>query len=736
MATISLTNIVFNSDLESATVNSIFAEIENFLNGTTASADVTITGTMTAAQFQTAADGTGPALAGSYTMGAGDDAGIYWDGADIVTAASTALTNTIQYLSVKHTTSGTPAAGIGVGLKALVETSASNNEIGALIDLVTTDVSAASEDFDFVVKLMAGGSSAAEKFRVSSAALVTTTSINLSSSTTVSSILDEDDMSSDSATALSTQQSIKKYVDDQIATINTWQEVMDNGNTFYTAVNDGNPEARIGATDAEELHIQTVFDSGAQTLDYVLFQTDAASATADKGEYRFNVDGTVIAHINDSGINVLSGLDYAVADTSVLNGTTLGAGVVNSSLTNVGTLTTLIVDDITINGNTISSAGASSLTMTATAGQNVSIELVTFDGGVVATPGYLKISADGTAPDAGGSLTLGAGDDAGIFFDGTNLVVITDGAGASGIILDSEDDTLEIKGSGTLQATFDTGGLNLVTGDTYEINATSVLSATTLGSGVVNSSLTNVGTLTTLTVDTVTINGNAITSSAASSLTLTALAGQTVLVESVFFDSGVMGGVSNLTMTGTLDLGTNTILDGAMTGDWVMNGTDISDVDTIVFSDARVLTINAGNTGIIKKGSAGGWSFFHFQAEGSAGTVLGGWGSNGSTDGLTSWFLGTEANKRMIVLDSGSVGMNVTPTAPLHVDQPSTTAATPVMKLDQGDTSEPFVDFIGTSAGDANSSISSLTSAGATIGFVQVDVNGAKGWVEITANPT
>ncbi len=120
--------------------------------------------------------------------------------------------------------------------------------------------------------------------------------------------------------------------------------------------------------------------------------------------------------------------------------------------------------------------------------------------GNITTGGILKVDVDGTAENAAGSLTLGAGNDAGIFFDGTDLVIITNGAGASGIILDSEDDTVEIKGSGTLQATFDTGGLNLVTGDAYEINGTSVLNATTLGSAVVASSLTSVGTLTSLTV--------------------------------------------------------------------------------------------------------------------------------------------------------------------------------------------------------------------------------------------
>ncbi len=47
---------------------------------------------------------------------------------------------------------------------------------------------------------------------------------------TVTDILDQDDMSSNSATALATQQSIKSYVDSQVATSDTLAEVLANGN--------------------------------------------------------------------------------------------------------------------------------------------------------------------------------------------------------------------------------------------------------------------------------------------------------------------------------------------------------------------------------------------------------------------------------------------------------------------------------------------------------------------------
>jgi hypothetical protein len=57
-----------------------------------------------------------------------------------------------------------------------------------------------------------------------------------------------------------------------------------------------------------------------------------------------------------------------------------------------------------------------------------------------------------------------------------------------------------------------TGGVDVATGGDYKINSTSVLTSTTLGSGVVNSSLTSVGTLGILAVDNITINGNEVSS--------------------------------------------------------------------------------------------------------------------------------------------------------------------------------------------------------------------------------
>lgn len=74
-----------------------------------------------------------------------------------------------------HTTTSLPATGIGVGLQFQTETSASNTETGMTIESISTDVTAGSEDFDFVVKLMQNGAAAAERFRVTSAGAVSLT---------------------------------------------------------------------------------------------------------------------------------------------------------------------------------------------------------------------------------------------------------------------------------------------------------------------------------------------------------------------------------------------------------------------------------------------------------------------------------------------------------------------------------------------------------------------------------
>jgi hypothetical protein len=87
----------------------------------------------------------------------------------------TALTNTVDpTLEIRHTTSGTPANGIGTSLDFKQQTAAAGDEeIGARIAAVTTDVTGASEDFKIDFMTMAGGAAAATTLSVGSTGIIT-----------------------------------------------------------------------------------------------------------------------------------------------------------------------------------------------------------------------------------------------------------------------------------------------------------------------------------------------------------------------------------------------------------------------------------------------------------------------------------------------------------------------------------------------------------------------------------
>ena len=104
--------------------------------------------------------------------------------------------------------------------------------------------------------------------------------------------------------------------------------------------------------------------------------------------YNFSIDGTAEANICTTGINITAG-DYFIGDTSVLNATTLGGAVTDSSLTSVGALDG---GSITANFGNIDN-GTSNIT----------------------TGGKLKIDVYGTEKNAVGALTMGTSNEGGIW---------------------------------------------------------------------------------------------------------------------------------------------------------------------------------------------------------------------------------------------------------------------------------------------------------------------------------
>jgi len=105
----------------------------------------------------------------------------------VYTYSETAATNTvIDVARLESRSTGTPAAGIGAGLLFAVETSASNFEIGARIEAVTTDVTAGSEDFDLSFKVMAAGAAATEAMRIRSTGVVDVDALSIANTTVTS----------------------------------------------------------------------------------------------------------------------------------------------------------------------------------------------------------------------------------------------------------------------------------------------------------------------------------------------------------------------------------------------------------------------------------------------------------------------------------------------------------------------------------------------------------------------
>jgi len=79
-------------------------------------------------------------------------------------------------------------------------------------------------------------------------------------------------------------------------------------NKFHRAVNSGNPQIHLGASDTEDMYIQAVYDGGTQNLNYIAFNSRTASGTANKGQFIFSVDEATVLSIQDAGIDVAGGV--------------------------------------------------------------------------------------------------------------------------------------------------------------------------------------------------------------------------------------------------------------------------------------------------------------------------------------------------------------------------------------------------------------------------------------------
>ena len=264
--------------------------------------------------------------------------------------------------------------------------------------------------------------------------------------------------------------------------------------------------------------------------------------TIDKSLETLTTQGDVNMNLGD--LNVPQGdidigflQNYKINNTSVLNSSTLGSGVINSSLTSVGNLTSLNVDNNVVIGGDLEVNGTTTTFNSETVSiQDSLMKLANNNSADTVDTGFYSLYNNGTTRFSG--LFRDASDNKFKFFTGTtiepsttvdvssggftlgdvqvknidcNTVNINSGGSTSEISYTSTSREYRAGVNGTEYTIYDntaslfrlaidsSGNMDLKTG-AYKINNSEVLSSTTLGSGVVNSSLTNVGTLSDLTV--------------------------------------------------------------------------------------------------------------------------------------------------------------------------------------------------------------------------------------------
>ena len=192
------------------------------------------------------------------------------------------------------------------------------------------------------------------------------TSLALASGATVTAILDEDNMSSDSATALATQQSIKAYIDAQnvsqaltfVGDDSTGTAVR-SGETFQIAGGTGLDSVVSGDTLTMSIDSTVTTLTGSQVLtNKTLTSTtiNGATMTGTVSVDNININDSTISTASNADLNLQpGGTGNIVAGAVTINGTTLSS-VDSTKITlaeNVDITGTLVTSDITTTGQVI-----------------------------------------------------------------------------------------------------------------------------------------------------------------------------------------------------------------------------------------------------------------------------------------------------------------------------------------------------------------------------------------------
>ena len=86
---------------------------------------------------------------------------------------------------------------------------------------------------------------------------------------------------------------------------------------IFEDANNADVTLRMGTSATESLAISVLNGGSNKTAESVTFTTATASSTGDHGKFTFNVDGTDIFDVDDSGINLASGKTFRIDGTAI-----------------------------------------------------------------------------------------------------------------------------------------------------------------------------------------------------------------------------------------------------------------------------------------------------------------------------------------------------------------------------------------------------------------------------------
>ena len=336
-------------------------------------------------------------------------------------------------------------------------------------------------------------------------------SLSLASGASVTAINDEDNMSSDSATALATQQSIKAYVDSQVGASDTLAEILTNGNTTGgTNIDvDDNDRIRVGANpDLEIYHDSTsnqsrIFAAGSGDLRIAGTNVRLSGTAGTETMLHGTVNGAVDIYYDNSvklstttsGIDVTGtvGFDSLTADTNT-SGNLLIADGTNFSSVSVGSLSeisTVANDDVLLAVDT-SGGGLKKITRS------------TLTAGLV-TGSEISNVVEDTTPQLGGNLDMNGQDivttsnaDIDLAPNGTGKVVVKGNTNPGTVVFNCESNSHGQTVKSQPHSASVTNVLTLPAGGDQEIvgtTATQTLTNKTLTSAVLNTGVSGTAVL-------------------------------------------------------------------------------------------------------------------------------------------------------------------------------------------------------------------------------------------------